>query len=291
MDEASKRGAIVSFAIAAAAAIAIAAGLPELSFAPGRPLPERDGDSIEIVLPDSESGVALPIDKFVAAAALAMAVIACAAAIVRSIAATSVKGTGRFLLKALGLGAAVTLILFALLVSFPRVLGKTTVQADASPARTIYAEGPEQEDPPVVLYWILAAAVAAAGAALLAGLARSSGAKRARGLDGIAREAEDARLGILSGGELGDAIVACYRRMGRIVKKERGIERADSMTAREFEEAMIGTGIDEEGVRALTRLFESARYGMGRPSGEDERAAIRCLESIAKSAREGRRKP
>jgi hypothetical protein len=291
MDEASKRGAVAWLSIAAAAAVALAAGLPGLEFAPGHALPSIDSGAVLLEQPESGIGLSLPINRYVAAVALALAALAVIAAVVRSIAAMSPKGLGRFLLKALIATAAVSIALALLLVSFPHVIGKTTAEAAASPPPTIY-EGPDEDaEPPAALYWILGAAAAAAVAALSLKIASARGGGEKGGLERIASEAEAARLGILSGGDLGDAITACYRRMGGAALEYRGVERADSMTAREFEGPLIAAGLSEEGVRGLTGLFESVRYGGARPSAEDEAKAIRCLELIEESARRGRRKP
>jgi hypothetical protein len=291
MDASSKRGALASFSVAVAAAIVIAAGLPGLRFSPGHPLPALDDGSVLLERTGAGSGLALPVDRFVAAAALLMAAIALVAALLRSISAIGTRGMGRFLLKALGLVAAASLVLYALLASLPHVIGKTSVEAAAPPPPAVFDEAPPAADPPAILYWALGAAAAGAVIALCLRIAYARGAEEREGLELIAMEAEAARLGIRSGGSLGDAIIACYRRMGRVVTRERGVERSDSMTAREFEEAMIAAGIDEEGVRGLTRLFEAVRYGRALPAARDEEEALRCLGLIEDSARAGRKRP
>jgi hypothetical protein len=291
MDASSKRGALASFSVAVAAAFLIAAGLGALRFEPGRPLPAIDDGSVRLEKEGSGSALALPIDRFVAAAALAMAAIAAVAAVVRSISSIGKKGLARFLLKALGLVAAVSLALYVILASLPHVIGKTSAESSAPPPPTVFDSAPAPADPPALLYWILGAAATGAAIALCLRIACAKGAEEREGLELIAAEAEAARLGIRSGAGLADAITDCYRRMGRVAARERGLERADSMTAREFEAAMIAAGIGEEGVRGLTRLFESVRYGRALPSGRDEEEALRCLGLIEESARAARRRP
>jgi hypothetical protein len=96
----------------------------------------------------------------------------------------------------------------------------------------------------------------------------------------LAGEAEAALRAIEDGQDLQDVILRSYQQMAALVSRERGLEREDSTTPREFEEVLIAGGLPSEPVRGLTRLFEKVRYG-GRPGdAEDKRTAQACFTKL-----------
>lgn len=97
----------------------------------------------------------------------------------------------------------------------------------------------------------------------------------------IAREAHRAVQAIRAGTDLKDTVLNCYRHMTEILQAERGIVRQKAMTPREFEQHLAEIGLSDDHIGQLTRLFEQARYGGSRPTGQDEQAAVVCLNAIA----------
>jgi hypothetical protein len=78
----------------------------------------------------------------------------------------------------------------------------------------------------------------------------------------------------------GDAVIRCYVEMSEALNLRHGIYRTRSMTPNEFIQHVSRSSLPLEPVRALTRLFEHARYG-GRSSGPKEAyEAVRCLNQI-----------
>jgi len=94
---------------------------------------------------------------------------------------------------------------------------------------------------------------------------------------------QDALLKLQEGADLKHIVVRCYYEMGQVLMKERGITRNKDMTPREFEYALRHSGLPNEPLFQLTRLFEEIRYG-NKASGElENRDAIKCLTAIIKA--------
>lgn len=95
------------------------------------------------------------------------------------------------------------------------------------------------------------------------------------------KKAARVSLGELSApGASGDAIIRCYENMSKAVDQRRGLHRGYSMTAAEFAERLKNSGLPEEPVTRLTRLFESARYGARQATQREIDEAVLCLTSI-----------
>ncbi len=101
----------------------------------------------------------------------------------------------------------------------------------------------------------------------------------------LAAEAQEAAQGIYLGRDLKDVVTRCYHEMSRILMEQRGMQRQAAMTPREFELRLHGTGLPDEEVRRLTRLFEAVRYGEVSPAEHQRKEALRCLTAIAQAAR------
>jgi hypothetical protein len=95
--------------------------------------------------------------------------------------------------------------------------------------------------------------------------------------------AQEALASIQSGGDVHDTVLRCYLDMSRVLGEQRGIERQRAMTPREFEQHLAASGVRDQHIRQLTRLFERARYSSQRPSEQDERAAVDCLTAIVQT--------
>jgi Domain of unknown function (DUF4129) len=88
---------------------------------------------------------------------------------------------------------------------------------------------------------------------------------------------------IQAGGDLQSVVLRCYLEMSQVLGQQRGIERGRAMTAREFAQHLAASGVRDQHIQQLTRLFEGARYGVQPPSAADERAAIACLMAIVRA--------
>lgn len=112
---------------------------------------------------------------------------------------------------------------------------------------------------------------------------QSTGAEQER-LDQFLRETQQALDHLQRGGQWHQTVLDCYQAMSRLFAEERGIERGQAMTVRDFERHLAGLGLRDEHIRRLTRLFEQVRYGSATgPNPAAEAEALDCLSAIAKS--------
>lgn len=95
--------------------------------------------------------------------------------------------------------------------------------------------------------------------------------------------AQDALEALRGGADLKDTVVHCYREMGQVLMKKRGITRTKDMTPREFENSLQHSFLPHESLYQLTRLFEEIRYGNKAPGEKESRNAVRCLTAIIKA--------
>ena len=82
-----------------------------------------------------------------------------------------------------------------------------------------------------------------------------------------------------------NTVIRCYPEISLILLEQRGINRTETMTPREFERVLKDRGLPSEQVRVLTRLFEMVRYGTKVPDKEEENIAIESLSSIIDAIR------
>jgi len=87
---------------------------------------------------------------------------------------------------------------------------------------------------------------------------------------------------IESGSEFKDVVVACYAKMCRELQRSQGIQRHTALTPREFETTLSQSGINSHHIGELTRLFEGARYGFQGSDPSSETRAIASLQAILK---------
>jgi hypothetical protein len=88
---------------------------------------------------------------------------------------------------------------------------------------------------------------------------------------------------IQAGGDVQSVVLRCYLEMSEVLGQQRGIERGRAMTPREFAQHLATSGVRDEHIQQLTRLFEGARYGAQPPSSRDEHAAVECLTAIVRA--------
>jgi hypothetical protein len=102
-------------------------------------------------------------------------------------------------------------------------------------------------------------------------------------LELLAEEAQQALARLQGGHNLKDTIMRCYAEMSQTLQKERGVERQQAMTPREFELHLAQSGLRDEHIRQLTRLFENVRYGAKTPGQREEQEAVACLQAIVQA--------
>ncbi len=272
----SRQKSMIYLALAAIGLILLAASLPVLQFKPGQPIPGAETVFSQSSPLDTVPRPEAPPLLWVLQSALSLVFIVLLGFLVAGLfLQTDIRRLAKIMT---GLVA-----LLALLFLLPRVIpngpelppGEGTFKL---PATGIYSVAPIG-NPPAYLYQFVIAGLVLCVIVIGAWLLRQALHKPAAS-NGMAEAAGGALQAIQNGQDLGSAIITCYLRMTDIVKEERGLEREESVTPREFQEMLAGKGVPEGPIRQLTRLFEQARYGRAIPKPEDERVAVECLTSI-----------
>jgi hypothetical protein len=104
-------------------------------------------------------------------------------------------------------------------------------------------------------------------------------------LEKVAQEAEETLDSLLSGKDLRETILMCYRRMTEIAVKNRGIPREASVTPHEFEQTLVEKGLPSTSVHELTHIFEDIRYGDFKADEDGRRRATLALRTIIAACR------
>jgi hypothetical protein len=279
MTAESKRITLVVFCLTAAAVALIAAALPQLTFAPGIPLPSQL-NSPAVAEEEPMPTVSISIGtvlKTVLEIVLAAAAVVVAYKMRKQI-------PWREILPSMLFIAAMGLIGLFILYLLQNVHIDADLRAPEIVPPEVNITGPDlgPVDPNLIgLVWIaLAAAVILAGVGLYVWSVR-----RVRRGDPVLREAERAINELKAGADIRSVIVRCYYQMSRALQKERGIELEQTMTARDFESLLEARGVPGEPVHDLTRLFEGARYGRRQSGPDEERKAMDCLSAIVRYSR------
>jgi hypothetical protein len=111
--------------------------------------------------------------------------------------------------------------------------------------------------------------------------------RRDSSLEQLAQQAEEAIDAIQTGADLRDTVMRCYYEMSRVLRQQRGIRRHQAMTPREFVAFLEEAGLPSEAVRRLTKLFEQVRYGAKALSQGEEAQALASLKTIVEFCRSG----
>jgi len=101
----------------------------------------------------------------------------------------------------------------------------------------------------------------------------------------IGEEAQLALDELQAGGNLRNTVIRCYYEMSRVLHEQRGIQRDQGMTPREFEDALVQRGLPAQPIQQLTRVFEEVRYGDKEPGEREERMAITSLAAIVEACK------
>jgi hypothetical protein len=139
-------------------------------------------------------------------------------------------------------------------------------------------------DPPRWLLLLLGALIVALGLALAWLLVRRRRQQPVgEALADLAQEARQALDALDAGGDVRATVLQCYKEMARVLRRQRGLQRQEAMTPREFELLLAGAGLRDDHIGQLTRLFERVRYGAAAASERDEQEARACLSAIVQA--------
>ncbi len=180
----------------------------------------------------------------------------------------------------------VVVLLFFLIVS--RLIGTPDPLPPAQPAADTPLPTPPPTGEPLPAFvpqpspWLVALVSLALAALLIAGIWYFW--RRSRPVaNPITVLAQAAIESIQAGGDVQSVVLRCYLEMSEILGEQRGIERGRATTPREFAQYLAASGVRDEHIQQLTRLFEHARYGAQPPSARDERTAVECLTAIVQA--------
>jgi hypothetical protein len=274
---------LISLGLTLLATILIAATLPRLELQPGIPLPAWESQT-QALPTETEMFPLISVNTFIRALLgilLASAFLYSLYKVIRGASWKEVLRSFRYV-AILGLVIlVVSVILFALL-HLP-VTTLPSVPEILPPALAI--KGPKLAPLPPSLIWLVWIGLGLVTGLLIVWILRWQGQRR-RSQDALAWEAERALQALKSGEGFKNVIVRCYREMGLVLQRERGIELEQSMTAQEFECLLEARGIPHAPIDQLTRLFEAARYGYRPPTQDNEQTAFDCLNVIVHHLRE-----
>ena len=102
--------------------------------------------------------------------------------------------------------------------------------------------------------------------------------------DPLLQQAKNAIQALRAGKDFKNVIIQCYLQMTNALQEERGIERNNDMTAREFQDWLEFKGWPRVPVQNLTDLFEKVRYGRQDLGETDEKIALHSLSEIIQFA-------
>jgi hypothetical protein len=257
----------------------IAAGLSQVTFAPGLPLPSfEDG---QVVLPrQGQPPLGMGIRPFAAVLVLIVLGASFLAILIRAARGIPWKrllGGAWSLFWKMAMAAGLVLLVASLLPH-----SQSAAAGEPLPPPRPLATAPLGPVPPG-LVWATAIAL---GTVLVLLVLRVLLARGRAASGPWVQEVLRARSDLVNGGDVREVIIRCYSRMAGALQEERGIEREVSMTAGEFEALLAARGLPRDPVRQLTRLFEAARYSRRAPAPGEERTAISCLDAILEHCRQ-----
>jgi hypothetical protein len=284
MTASVRRNTLILLGLVTIITMIIAASLPRLELRPGMPLPKLEND--QVVIPPADAGLfgAISVEEFIIKFFLLLGAGAVLLMIYNLLRGADWKNLTTFIWP---------MVVISLILGSLAFLIMLLPQSEGSRAMELPVPTPE---PPVtsplgpvppLLPWLVGIGLLVTGI-FIAIWIFGSPANRATTLDIVGLEAEKAWQELRAGLGLKDVIIKCYRQMSLALEKEQGIEREDSMTAREFENLLQAAGVPYDPVHQLTQLFEAVRYGHWQPNPIDEQKAIDCLAAIVAYSREAK---
>jgi hypothetical protein len=284
MTDRSRRQALLYLALAILGLGILAAGLSDLKFEAGLPIP---GSATQVLSePVSPAG---PVKNEASPLRLVQGVLGIGLVLLLFVFLVALFKKAS--IKRIGLSAAGLALLVLLLLLLPNITpsqpaGTPDALPTVAPPTQVYSVAPIG-DPPSTLFWLVIAGLVLLAAGLGAWLLIMAN-RHSQKEDRLALEAEAAIQAIAAGDNIKNVIIRCYLQMEQAVKDDLGIERKEAVTPREFERHLIARGIPDAPVFQLTRLFETARYGQQVSDSQIEQDAIDCLSAIRSACQEGK---
>ena len=287
----TKSQTIILLSLTLVAIILLAAALPRLEFLPGQPFPLGSLISPAAGLPAASAGPGLPT-SLISWGAVLLALTFILLIIGWLIVFILRPEARKYLLSRLASYLILLLLITGLIYSLRQQIA-TNQKESPNPALVApLAPTPPAEalSPPALVLnppaWLVSL-VTLTFITLLLGLAWFFWQRRAGRTiatkELIALEARQTVQAIQAGGNLKDTVLNCYLKMNQILQEQRGIQRQEAMTPREFEQHLAGIGLSDNHIARLTRLFEGVRYGGSSPSNRDEQEAVACSQAIAQA--------
>ncbi len=266
--------------VAIGALTLLAAGLPQLSFRPGRSFILNDAPA-----PDAANG-APPINM--GNLGYWRLLIAAIVLVVLGYFVLTLIFSAKLRWHLLQRVAQVLLVLLLGYLIIGRLIGTPPplppTQPDAAPPQPVRA--PTGEPLPIFVAqptpWLVALVSLVLAALLIAGIWYFWRRSRPK-VSPVTALAQAAIASIQAGGDVQSVILRCYLEMSQVLGEQRGIERERAMTPREFAQHLAASGVRDQHIQQLTRLFEGARYGAQSPSAHDEHVAVECLTAIVQA--------
>lgn len=281
MNKKAKRNLLIFVILSAAISFLIAVGLPGLTLSEGMPLPDLQHGNGTLIIADPKTDMDIVgsiSDVSIFLILLAIGFFIFCYRVFRRMNWREWQFIVPIFLSALAIsGTIFVLFLFLPKVSIPAMHG-TTLPLTAKPLRSPL--GPV----PVILLWIMGFILT--GLAILLIFRIIFAKKRSDvSIHLMELEALKAKEALQHGQDFTDVITRYYQQMCQTLKREKNIEREESMTVEEFEKLLETAGAPHESVRKLTRLFEAVRYGNRKPDSADTQIAIQCFEEIIQCCR------
>jgi hypothetical protein len=274
MTDQAKRRILVFFVLAVMTMVLIAAGLSQLQLNPGIPLPDFEGTPGPAQT-ETNPIVAITVNTLFKAILGTILTLVVVFGIYKILRKAPWKDVLSRLLALIVLTVVALLVLFLL---FKVRISFTSLASEELPP-AVDIKGPPLAPLPPSLLWLVLIGMAVLAILLVIWVVNWRARHAAAG-DELKLEAERALQALKTGLDFKNVIIQCYWQMSQVLQKERGIERKEAMTAREFERLLEQRGIPHPPVHQLTQLFETARYSIRPSVPEDEQKAFECLNAI-----------
>jgi hypothetical protein len=280
----AKHKALILLGLVMIITVIIAASLPRLDLQPGMPLPKLEYGQVVIVPIEKEPLVSIEVNEFVKMLFIIILTGSMLYVMYKLLRGANWRDLTSLIQPILIITLTIGSLLF-LMLQLPKTQGSIPMELPI-PTPTPPIRSPLGPVPPL-LFWLVGIGLLITGS-LIGVWVFASPSGRTTMIDVVGLEAEKAWQAINIGLDLKDVIVQCYRQMSLALEKERGIERKDFMTTREFEDLLEAAGAPHDPVHQLTQLFEAVRYGNWQPNPLDKQKAIQCLEAIMLYSREAK---
>jgi hypothetical protein len=280
----TKRKTLILLGLVMIITVMIAASLPQLELRPGMPLPSVNSSQVVIPPDEQEQPVVLPVSevfKVLLAVILAGLMLYLIYRMIRSIGWVNARSYVRMFIVILLIVGSLAFLVMLLPMTENSLAMELPLPIQMPPLRSPL--GPV----PILLFWLVGIALLVGS--ILLGIWIFTPSRQQTTIDLVGLEADKSRQALLSGLDLKDVIIKCYRQMSLAVERERGIEREDFMTTREFENLLEAAGLPHDPIHQLTQLFEAVRYGNWQSTLMDEQKAIHCLQAIVSYSRDAKK--